>query len=438
MMMGIVCSIDLMDGKAVQLRQGKTHVLTAEESPHELVKRFARYGEVAVIDLDAAMKTGKDNLALIESLCQLADIRVGGGVRDLERATRLLKAGAQQLIIGTAATPEFLSQLPRQRVSVALDHLRSGEVVDHGWKAGTGETLHARAERLAPYCSGFLCTFVEDEGGLGGLPLESVAQLQKTLPHPITVAGGVKHTEDAVAACLLGVDVQVGMALYTGLLDPVEVVVQSCHFDKYADGLIPTIVQDRYTREVLMLAFSSEASLRHALTEGVGAYFSRSRKNLWVKGATSGHTQTLVQLRPDCDGDTLLFQVEQQEAACHRETPTCFSHLEGRFQMVHLFQKLQERRTHAPEGSYTRKLFQQPKLLQRKLMEEAFETTQATTQEELIWELGDLLFFLATTAVAQGISWQRLESELAGRMKPETAIRVTPPLKDKDLVPDAV
>jgi phosphoribosyl-ATP pyrophosphohydrolase/phosphoribosyl-AMP cyclohydrolase len=437
-MMGIVCSIDLMDGKAVQLRQGKTHVLTAEQDPITLVKQFARYGEVAVIDLDAAMKTGKDNLALIESLCQLADIRVGGGIRDVERATRLLKAGAQQLIIGTAATPEFLAQLPKARVSVALDHLRSGEVVDHGWQSGTGETLHARAERLAPYCSGFLCTFVEDEGGLGGLPLDAVKHLKETLPHPITVAGGVKNTEDAIAACLLGVDVQVGMALYTGLLDPVEVVVQSCAFDKYPDKLIPTIVQDRNTREVLMLAFSSPDSLRHALKEGVGAYYSRSRKNLWVKGATSGHTQTLTQLRVDCDGDTLLFQVHQQDMACHRETPTCFSHLEGRFQMVHLFQKLQARLTDAPEGSYTRKLFDQPKLLQRKLMEEAFETTQATTQEELIWELGDVLFFLATTAVAQGISWQRLESELAGRMKPDSATRIQPALKDKDLTPHGV
>lgn len=415
----LICSIDLMDGRAVQLRQGKTHVLTDDRDPVALAAEFSRYGEVAVIDLDAALGTGKDNLALIEQICQVADVRAGGGVRDKERAVRLLKAGARQIIVGTAATPEFLSSLPRERVMVALDHLRSGEVVDQGWTQGTGETLQQRAERLAPYCSGFLCTFVEDEGGMGGIDLDAVKHLKATLPHPVTVAGGVKSTEDASAVCRLGVDVQVGMALYTGALDPVEVVVGSLAFDKFSDGLMPTVVQAEVDGTVLMLAYSSADSLRQALRDGVGTYYSRSRQALWVKGATSGHTQQLLACRPDCDQDALLFRVRQTGPACHRDTQSCFSTTPEPFKLSHLFLAMRQRLQDMPEGSYTTKLLQDPKLLYRKLMEEAFEVVQAETLQESVWELGDLFYFATVIAVSRGVKLGQIEAELSGRVRPK-------------------
>ena len=210
----IIPSIDLRGGRAVQLRRGRDHVLTADRDPIELAAEFNRYGEVAVVDLDAALGQG-DNLPLIRRLCQVADVRVGGGIRDMDRARSLLRAGARRLIIGTAAEPELLARLPKDRVMVALDHLPGGEVVDRGWTHKTGEDLAQRAWRLAPYCSGFLCTFVEHEGGMGGMPIEEARHLHETLPHPVTVAGGVAGTDDAVALCRLGLDVQVGMALYT-------------------------------------------------------------------------------------------------------------------------------------------------------------------------------------------------------------------------------
>ena len=115
----IIPSIDLMNGKAVQLRQGKEKVLE-RENVLDLVIEFRKYGEIAVIDLDAAFGKG-DNLDLIKKICKIADCRVGGGIRTLEKANEILQAGARKIIIGTKATPAFLKQLPKERIIVAID-----------------------------------------------------------------------------------------------------------------------------------------------------------------------------------------------------------------------------------------------------------------------------------------------------------------------------
>lgn len=409
----LIPSIDLQNGQAVQLRQGKDHVLTAETPPTQLARNFNRYGDVAVIDLDAAMGKG-DNLALVKQLCGLANVRAGGGIRTVDRGRELLRAGATQLILGTAATPEFLSLFAPKHLQVALDHNAAGEVLDHGWTQSTGEALVARAMRLAPYCSSYLVTFVEGEGGLQGLNPKVVTALQAQLPHPLTVAGGVNSTQNAAELAKLGVDVQVGMALYQGLLDPAQVMVQTLDFDKQ-NGLIPTVVQDADSHQVLMLAYSSPESLAEALVQGKGIYYSRSRQGLWEKGATSGHTQTLLKARYDCDRDALLFTVRQVGATCHTGADTCWG--ANSFTLSHLWQLLAERKHHPTEGSYTAKLFANRHLLHKKVIEEAFEATQAATTEEKVWELADAFFFLSVLAVADGVSLDAILRELAGRQR---------------------
>ena len=405
----LIASIDLQNGQAVQLRQGKDLVLTADTHPLDLVERFNRTGEVAVIDLDAALGKG-DNVDLIKQLCQQADVRVGGGIRDVDKGRALLRAGAKKLIIGTAATSEFLQQFNPAHVMVALDQSKDGTVLDSGWTRDTGEALLERAERLAPYCSGYLCTFVEAEGGLGGLPVDAVQRLKKALPHPVTVAGGVSSTENAAELCRLNVDVQVGMALYQGLLDPTEVVVQSVDFAK--GELVPTITQDE-AGNILMVANSTESSLRDALNQGKGIYWSRSRQALWEKGATSGHTQQLLSARYDCDRDALRFVVRQQGGACHTGADSCFG--DNRFTFETLFDILSKRKANPPEGSYTATLFANRHKLDKKIIEEAFEATQATTKEERIWEIADAMFFLSMLAVDEGIAVKDLLAELRGR-----------------------
>jgi phosphoribosyl-ATP pyrophosphohydrolase len=413
----IIPSIDLMDGQAVQLKQGKEKILTAERTPHELVQEFNRFGDVAVIDLDAALNTQKDsepvdNLVLIKTLCRDGNVRVGGGIRTVERGKALLRAGAQKLIIGTSAEPDFLMHFPASRVLVALDHLKSGEVVDHGWTKGTGESILARAKRLAPYCSGFLVTFVEDEGCMAGMCPDAVLTLKEQLPHPVTVAGGINTTENAVAVMTQGVDVQVGMALYTGKLSLSTALVQSLDFQKQ-HGLIPTIVQDVHTKQVLMLAYSSPESLAAALDQGKGIYFSRSRKGMWEKGETSGHTQKLISARVDCDQDTLLFQVEQIGPTCHTGAATCFG--DAQFTMTTLFETLRHRKQDLPTGSFSAQLFTNRKKLLRKVMEEAFEVATCNNRDELVWEIADLIYMTSVLAVDEGLNWQDLVNELGGR-----------------------
>ncbi|MBI2473500.1 bifunctional phosphoribosyl-AMP cyclohydrolase/phosphoribosyl-ATP diphosphatase HisIE [Candidatus Uhrbacteria bacterium] len=407
----IIPSIDLRGGKAVQLRQGRDLMITSQENPIELARRFNRFGPVAVVDLDAAMGK-KHNRYLIEHICRVADVRVGGGIRDVETGLDFLRAGAQSIIIGTNADPELLKQFPKNRVIVALDH-RNGIVVDRGWTQATTETPEERAQRLTPYCNGFLCTFVQQEGCMTGLPTEEALRLQKALPHPVTFAGGVATTEEAVALCKMGLDVQVGMALYSGKLDLAQTIVGSVNFEK-GMGIVPTIVQEESTGQVLMLAYSSPDSLKKSLKEGKGIYFSRSRGELWEKGATSGHVQELVSCRIDCDRDTLLFTVRQQGPACHTGSHSCFNS-QSRFSVDRLVHTLQERLHQESEGSYAKKLLNNPEFLLRKIMEEAFELTRAKTRQDIRWEATDLVFHLLVKLVQEDLCWTDILSELASR-----------------------
>ncbi len=404
----IVPSIDIIDGKTVQLRQGKELVLTDSRNPVELAAGFNRYGEVAAIDLDATMGKGS-NLELIKRICRVAQVRVGGGIRDVERGREFLSAGASKIIIGTAATPEFLQEFRPETVIVALDH-KGGVVVDKGWQSETGETVIERARRLAPYCGGFLVTFVEDEGGMGGMKLEAIKDLQKQIDKPLTVAGGVASTEEVAEISKLGIDVQVGMALYTGKIDPAEAVVKSIDFEKAE--LLPTIVQDE-AGQVLMLSYSSKESLKQALREGKGVYFSRSRNEIWEKGLTSGNTQELISCRADCDRDTLLFTVCQKGAACHKGSYSCFG---GRnFSLPYLLEVLRQRKQDMPEWSYSVKMFKDRKALLVKIKEESSEVIKAESRGEFRWEIADVIYLLSVLAVDKDISWRDIEAELGGR-----------------------
>ena len=404
----IVPSIDLMDGKAVQLRRGADKVLESPEDPVALARRFALFGEIAVVDLDAALGRG-DNRALVRALCRAAPCRVGGGVRREEDVVALIKAGATRVMIGTAATPEFLGKFPRDWTMAALD-ARGGRTVDQGWRHDTGETPVDRARRLEPHCSGFLFTQVEVEGTLQGVPLEPVRALRAATSLPLTVAGGVAGLDDVRALEDLGADVQVGMALYTGRLDLSEAFAARPDFSR---GPLPTIAQDEDGR-VLMLAWSTGESLRAALRDRRGVYWSRSRAALWRKGDTSGHVQTLLRARYDCDADALLFTVRQQGPACHAGRPACFGDA-PRFDLEHLAAIVAARRGTDPARSYTARLLADRGLARAKVREEAGEVASAPDRDNLVWELADLLYHAFALMEAEGVALDEVASELRGR-----------------------
>lgn len=191
-------------------------------------------------------------------------------------------------------------------------------------------------------------------------------------------------------------------------------------------GLIPAIVQDARTREVLTLAYMNEESLRRTLAEGETWFWSRSRSELWHKGATSGHTQRVVEVRPDCDSDALVVLVEPRGPACHTGAVSCFGGDEVEQSATGIGDVLEElygvvaaRRREMPEGSYTTYLFEKGlnKIL-KKVGEEAAETIIAAKDEDagaLTAETADLVYHLLVLMVERGLTLESLAEELARR-----------------------
>lgn len=174
-----------------------------------------------------------------------------------------------------------------------------------------------------------------------------------------------------------------------------------------ADKLLPTVVCDE-RGVALGLVYSSEESVAEALRTQTGVYQSRKR-GLWYKGATSGDTQELVRISMDCDNDALKFVVRQKGRFCHLEQSGCFGDLKG---ISKLEQTLVSRKISAPEGSYTKRLFSDEKLLRAKIMEEAEELCDAKTPDDVAFEAADLIYFALTKAVSAGVSLVDIERNL--------------------------
>jgi len=409
----IVPSIDLQEGHAVQLIGGETKALDAGD-PRPLAASFGRVGEIAVVDLDAALGHGS-NAAVIEDLVDLARCRVGGGIRDVASAIRWLDRGATSVVLGTAARPDVLQALPRDRVIAALD-ARHGEVVVEGWQKRTGQQVLERIAALRDLVGGFLVTFVEREGRLQGTDLELAKEIKSAAgAAAVTIAGGITTTEEVRALDQLGCEAQIGMALYTGKLPVAEAFAAPLASDR-PDGLWPTVVVDE-RGVALGLCYSDLDSLRAALERGQGVYHSRSR-GLWVKGATSGAIQELLRVDADCDRDTLRFTVRQAPPGfCHLVTRTCWGEDAG---LGALARRLTARKETAPPGSYTALLLADPALLGAKLREEANELAEAETRADVIYEAADVLYFTLTSLARHGVDLAEVETALDRRARKVT------------------
>lgn len=405
----MIPSIDIQNGQAVQLIGGEKKAIDAGD-PWPIAEKFALVGETALIDLDAAMGTG-NNTELLRAICARFPCRVGGGIRDAQTAIDWLDAGARKVILGTAATPEILQSLPRERVIAALD-ARNDRVVVEGWKVQTDATIEDRMRELKDFVSGFLVTFVEREGRMGGMPLDRVGQLVEVAGDAkLTAAGGVRDAADIAAIDAMGADTQVGMALYTGAMDLADGLTSCLRSDR-SDGLWPTVVCDE-RGVALGLVYSNQESVRESIETGRGVYYSRSRGGIWRKGEISGNFQELLGITLDCDRDALRFTVLQTGSGfCHNGTRTCFGEVGG---LDRLTQTITERIQDAPEGSYTRRLLDEPSLLHAKLREEVDELMETSSASEATHEAADVLYFALTRALEQGSRLSDIERELDRR-----------------------
>ncbi len=413
----IIASIDLMKGKAVQLIEGKEKVLE-RDNPLELAWEFDRYGEIALIDLDAAM--GKvaagENPQLIREICGIADCRVGGGIRTAAQARELVSWGARKVIIGTKAfennrvnvpfLEELAKSIGKERIMAAIDARRQ-EIVTNAWQQPTGLPLLETAQALEPYVSGFLFTCVEREGKKQGTDIAAIEKLRQTLHIPITAAGGVHTLGEVETLAGLGVDVQLGMALYTGTISLAEGFVGSLDWKQ---PLLPVITMDP-TGQVLMQAYIDRENLSKTLATGNMWYYSRTRRQSWQKGETSGNVQRLIRVRADCDRDCILATVNQTGAACHLGRYSCFG--DRKFSLDQLYGIIADRFAHPEPGSYTATLDHQK--VREKLLEEAAEVVEAKTREDIIWEAADVLYFLTVLLQKEGVTLENVMAELRRR-----------------------
>ncbi len=191
-------------------------------------------------------------------------------------------------------------------------------------------------------------------------------------------------------------------------------------------GLIPVIVQDKYTNEVLMHAYTNQEAFDLMLKTGRTHFWSRSRQKLWMKGETSGHIQEIASIQLDCDNDTLLARVKQTGYACHLNRPSCFLDVlygdtdETMDIIPELRRVIKDRKENPVEGSYTCKLLDDEDKMLKKVVEEAGELAIAAKggdQEEIAWETADLIYHLMVMLEGKDVPLEKVYKKLSERRK---------------------
>ena len=428
----VISSIDLKNGHVVQLKNGKELVLQRDDAD-ALIAQFDMFGEVAVIDLDAALgnidaKGNTENTHLLKSLLHRGNVRTGGGIRSVKRAKELISLGAEKVIIGSAAwksnpvagesvlNEEFLNELAaaigKDRIIISVDAI-NGKIAVKGWTETVDIPLVEGAKQAEKFCSELLFTCVEKEGCMQGTNMDYVRALREAVKCRVVVAGGVSSVQEIKELEKLHCDVQLGMALYTGKVDLKEAFVECLDFEK--SPLIPMIAQS-VNGEVLMQGFANAEAVRKSFDCGRLTFWSRSRNELWTKGDTSGNVLQVVKMRADCDRDCVLATVLPTGPACHTGSWTCFSSaVDEKSSMGRLYNVIADRFANPKPGSYTATL--DNKRVREKVEEEAEELCEAEGKEEVIWEAADLLYFVNVLMYKEGVSWKDVYDELDRRHK---------------------
>ena len=357
----ILPAIDLKDGKCVRLFQGdyataeqvaelEAHITDIDyetasarekEVRHDVMAHVYTYGKAApsaagIIHLGATSCYLTDNADLI-----------GGGIRDMDTVEYYLSHGINRIILGSAAlhSPEFVREAVKKygkKIAVGIDALK-GKVAAEGWTAQSEVDYLEMAKRMEDIGVRYLIvTDIYKDGTMNGPNLVMLDKVNRAVSCNIIASGGVSNLKDIVDLNALGVYGAIaGKSIYTKALDLTAAITASqrlsgksfkCseevedHLERYfkKSELIPCIVQEASTNEVLMLAYMNRESMAKTLETGYTWFYSRSRQTLWNKGATSGHTQKVISMYADCDDDTLLVKVVQTGAACHTGSHSCF------------------------------------------------------------------------------------------------------------------
>lgn len=427
----VISSIDMKDGKVVQLKNGKDLVLE-RDNPLELMQEFNKYGEVAIIDLDGALgnttpKGTTANTETLKTLLRHGNVRVGGGIRDVKKAKELISLGAEKVIIGSAAfnknptnddilntvfLEELVAAIGKQRIIISVDAI-NGNIAIKGWTETAGIPLIDGAKAAEKYASELLFTCVEREGCMNGTDINLVKELRAAVSCRLVVAGGVSSLQEIVELEQIGCDVQLGMALYTGAVSLKDAFIQCLNWKKV--DMVPVIAQS-VAGEVLMMGYANQEAFNKTFDSGKLTFWSRTRNVLWTKGEHSGNYLEVIKLRADCDRDTILATVIPHGPVCHTGSWTCFnSEADEASSLERLYAIISERFANPKPGSYTATL--DGKRVREKIEEEAEELTEAEDHEEAVWEVADLLYFVSVLMYQEKVTWKQVLDELDRRHK---------------------
>lgn len=404
----------------------------------ELAKYYSdnNADEILVFDLSNGDKEHEENLDVIKAICAAVDIPVigAGNVHRMEDIKKLLYAGCKKAALNYSKpynveiTEEVSLKFGKDKIVVCT--------------AGDNE-ISANRELLEEYVSelilvqplsGAAYTTSQINGCLEASKLPLILCLQDiSLEKILEIMGrdGINGLSGTVVNENAR-EIQSLKTLCAGAGIPVntfEAAYSWNDFKKNSDGMVPVVVQDYKTDEVLMVAYMNEEAYENTLKTGKMTYYSRSRGELWLKGETSGHFQYVQSLTADCDLDTILAKVSQVGAACHTGNYSCFfnsimkkesSRKENPLRVFEdVLGVIKDRKVHPKEGSYTNYLFDKgiDKIL-KKLGEEATEIVIAAKNpnpNEIKYEISDFLYHMMVLMVEKGVSWEEITTELANR-----------------------
>lgn len=421
----IVSTLYLKDGAAVNGFRD----FTSAGNLYSKVRLYNDSGidKIIIYDLSEDDKEHEKNIQTIKKLAQNIEIPIcaGGNINRLEDIKKILYAGCKQVVLN-ASKPE------------------TAQLADEGSKRfGKGKMLLSIEN--VDYIFKHSAEMTEMFHELVVVDPAIVEAVESMTPIPYIVQTD-SYEADEIIETLRKVNVRGIMGDFIGhpeidvmelkadcraagiKMDNFEPSVQWSDLKLNSDGMVPVIVQDYKTNDVLMLAYMNEEAFNTTINIGKMTYYSRSRQELWIKGMTSGHIQYVKSLTADCDYDTLLARVSQIGAACHTGNRTCFFNEIIKKEYVEknplkvfetVYNVIADRKEHPREGSYTNYLFDKgiDKIL-KKCGEECTEIVIAAKNpdpEEIKYEISDFLYHVMVLMVEKGVTWEEITAELSQR-----------------------
>ncbi len=421
----IVATLYLKDGKAVK----STKDFTVIEDVYQLCQMYNDSGidKIVILDLSTSDDEHEKNINTIKNINRNIEIKVcaGGNINRIEDIKKLLYAGCMQVMLN-AAKPSSIGLAEEASQRFGKDRIvLSVHNVDFIFKhrSDIEDTFHE--------------LYILDTKILDAIDnLSEIPYVVKTETEDYSEILSFLSRENirGITGPFINnpktdiMNLKANLAADGIVMDNFAPALNWSDFKPNADGLVPVVVQDYRTDEVLMLAYMNEEAFNNTINVGKMTYFSRSRQELWLKGETSGHYQYVKSLTADCDFDTILAKVSQVGPACHTGNSTCFFNnivkkeyieknplkvLEEVYAIIH------DRKENPKEGSYTNYLFGKgiDKIL-KKLGEESTEIVIAAKNpdpEEIKYEISDFLYHCMVLMVEKGVTWEDITRELSQR-----------------------